>query len=219
MKLSFPTVCLASLFFVACQTPISTSGDSSSSKASANNMTFFLTSVGPGDGANLGGLAGADAHCSSLAAAAGTSGDWRAYLSTNGVGGVNAKDRIGDGPWTNANGVIVATSVSNLLDASANALSKTGSVDENGVVINGRGDKPNRHDILTGTDGDGNATENTCSNWTHNGEGSATVGHHDRTGGGANPTHWSSAHGSRGCSQSNLQSSGGDGLFYCFAVK
>ena len=131
---------------------------------------------------------------------------------------MNAKDRIGDGPWVNANGETVATGVDHLLDASANGLSKSASISENGEIINGRGDTPNRHDILTGTDGSGNVTENTCSNWTGNDEGSATVGHHDRTGGGADPTHWSSAHGSRGCSQGNLQSSGGDGLFYCFAI-
>ena len=185
-------------------------------------MSFFLTSVGPGDGANLGGLEGADAHCASLATAARVPGKiWKAYLSTTGANGVNAKDRIGAGPWVNAKGVVVATSVANLLDADANKLSKENSISEKGEVINGRGDRPNRHDILTGSETSGLASTNegdtTCSNWTSNGEGSALVGHHDRTGGGPNPTHWSTAHGSRGCSQENLRSSGGDGLFYCFA--
>lgn len=182
-------------------------------------MSFFITSAGPGDGANLGGLAGADAHCTQLAEAAGTHGQtWYAYLSTTGEHGVNAKDRIGAGPWVNAHGETVATSVENLLSEHVN-LSKTASISESGAVINGRGDKPNRHDILTGTKLDGTAGDSMCGNWTQNGEGSALVGHHDRNGGGANPTSWSSAHGSRGCSQANLQSSGGDGLFYCFAVK
>lgn len=183
----------------------------------ASKMSFFITSAGPGDGANFGGLAGADAHCTSLAEAAGTHGQvWKAYLSTSGADGVNAKDRIGDGPWVNANGVTVATSVADLLSAN-NMLNKENSISESGVVINGRGDKPNRHDILTGTKSDGMAGEQMCANWTGNGEGSALVGHHDRDGGGSDPTSWSSAHGSRGCSQANLQSSGGDGLYYCFA--
>lgn len=183
-------------------------------------MTFFLTSRGLGDGGNLGGLVGADAHCSSLASAAGApSRTWRAYLSTNGAGGVHAKDRIGNGPWVNARGITVATSVANLLDAEANNLTKATAISELGEVINGRGDRPNRHDILTGSDKDGLATEATCANWTSNQRGeSAALGHHDRTGGGHSPTHWSTAHNSRGCSQRNLQSSGGDGLYYCFAV-
>ncbi len=208
------------LSFVACQQPPPPSVDTSAlSTVNTSDMTFFLTSVGPGDGANLGGLDGADAHCTSLAEAAGASPHtWRAYLSTNGAGGVNAKDRIGTGPWTNARGETVATDVANLLDASANNLTKATSISERGEIINGRGDRPNRHDILTGSDGNGVATEDTCGNWTLNGRGSATVGHHDRTGGGSDPTHWSTAHGTRGCSQSALQSSGGDGLYYCFAA-
>ena len=186
-----------------------------------NPMTFFLTSVGPGDGANLGGIAGADAHCKMLASNVGAGNkDWRAYLSTTGSNGVNARDRIGSGPWVNANGVVVATNVNNL-HSNDNKLSKENSVTEAGAMINGRGDDPNRHDIITGSRMDGTASPNendtTCSNWTSNGEGSALVGHHDRVGGGANPTSWNSAHGSRGCGQSDLQGTGGDGLFYCFA--
>lgn len=208
----------AALVLAACQqpTPVDTSA---LAEVNVSDMTFFLTSAGPGDGANLGGLDGADAHCASLAAAAGASPHtWRAYLSTNGEGGVDAKDRIGGGPWTNARGDIVATDVANLLDAGANNMTKATSISERGEIINGRGDRPNRHDILTGSGGNGMATEDTCGNWTLNGDGSATVGHHDRIGGGSDPTHWSTAHGSRGCSQSALRSSGGDGLFYCFAA-
>ena len=209
----------AALAFAACQQPAPNVDTATLAAVDTSGMTFFLTSAGPGDGANLGGLDGADAHCAALARAAGASAqNWRAYLSTNGAGGVHAKDRIGTGPWTNARGETVATSVANLLDAGGNNLSKSTSISERGEIINGRGDKPNRHDILTGSDGAGLATEDTCGNWTLNGEGSATVGHHDRTGGGADPTHWSTAHGTRGCSQSALQSSGGDGLFYCFAT-
>ncbi|MDA8747325.1 hypothetical protein N9M66_03840 [Litoreibacter sp.] len=178
-------------------------------------MSFFLTSKGPGDGANLGGLNGADAHCTALAEAAGISGKtWAAYLSADGT---NARDRIGAGPWVNYNGVTVATDVDNLHDAAANALSKENSISEMGAPINGRGDKPNRHDILTGSDAAGMSTGANCANWKSNGEGSATVGHHDRTGGGSDPTSWNAAHPSRGCSQANLQGTGGDGLFYCFA--
>jgi hypothetical protein len=180
------------------------------------SMSFFLTSAGPGDGANLGGLAGADAHCERLAASVGAGGrTWRAYLSTS--SGVDARDRIGDGPWYNARGVEIASGVENL--HGENNLTKQTQLNERGEVVNGRGDNPNRHDILTGSDLDGTATDATCSDWTSNGsDGSARVGHHDRTGGGDNPTSWNSAHGSRGCSQSDLQGTGGDGLFYCFAI-
>lgn len=182
-------------------------------------MSFFLTSKGPGDGANLGGLAGADAHCQMLAESAGAGGKtWRAYLSTSGA--VNARDRIGDGPWVNANGMQVASDVDDL-HTENNKLGKENSISESGEQINGRGDSPNRHDILTGSNLDGTAYAegHTCGNWTSNSsDGSAQVGHHDRTGGGDNPTSWNSAHGSRGCSQSDLQGTGGDGLFYCFAI-
>ena len=191
--------------------------------AGAQEMSFFLTSEGPGDGGNLGGLEGADAHCASLAEAAGTSGKtWRAYLSTTGDDAVNARDRIGGGPWVNANGVQVAANVDDL-HSENNKLSKENSISESGDVINGRGDSPNRHDILTGSDASGNAVNepghDACSNWTSSSfEGSARVGHHDRIGGGQDPTSWNNAHGSRGCGQSDLQATGGDGLYYCFAI-
>lgn len=191
-----------------------------------NPMTFFITSVGPGDGANLGGLAGADQHCQRLAEAVGA-GDrqWRAYLSTiNEIGeaAVNARDRIGTGPWHNAKGIMVAQSVEDL-HSEDNNLNKATALDERGEVVNGRGDSPNMHDILTGANLDGTAYTgadyDNCDNWASSGEGTARVGHHDRTGGGQNPTSWNSAHNSRGCSQENLQGTGGNGLFYCFAVR
>ena len=189
-------------------------------------MTFFITSQGPGSGADLGGLAGADAHCRSLAAAVGAGDlEWFAYLSTTGVAGgeaVNARDRIGPGPWHNAAGVQVAADVADL-HSEANNLTKETQLDERGRVVNGRGDSPNRHDILTGSRLDGTAAppgdDTTCMDWTSAGEGSALVGHHDRQGGGQNPTSWNSAHGSRGCSQEALRVSGGDGQFYCYAIK
>lgn len=190
-----------------------------------SRMSFFITSAGPGNGADLGGLEGADAHCLRLAddVGAGTR-IWAAYLSAVPAAGnpvMNARDRIGAGPWYNAKGVMVAQNVADLHSAN-NKLSKENSLNEKGDVVNGRGDAPNRHDIMTGTQLDGTAfssnTDTTCDNWTSSGQGSAMLGHHDRTGGGANPTSWSSAHGSRGCSQANLRSTGGDGLFYCFAV-
>jgi len=191
------------------------------------NMSFFITSVGKGDGANLGGLTGADAHCQALAKAAGAGNrTWRAYLSTQARGGqaaVNARDRIGPGPWQNAKGVVVAKTVADL-HSESNQLSKENSLNEKGEVVAGRGDKPaNRHDILTGSQADGTVVpgeaDMTCQNWTSNAAGSAMMGHHDRQGGGAAPTSWNAAHGSKGCSQANLVSTGGDGLFYCFAVK
>jgi hypothetical protein len=185
-------------------------------------MSFFVTSMGAGKGADLGGLDGADAHCQKLAESVGAGGKtWRAYLSTTGPGGVNARDRIGAGPWYNAKGVEVAESVDDL-HTDGNNLTKDTVLNEEGEVVNGRGDDPNRHDILTGAQLDGTAypgaDDTTCQNWTGSGEGSARVGHHDRTGGGEHPTSWNSAHPSRGCSQENLRSSGGDGLFYCFAT-
>ena len=192
----------------------------------ASRMSFFITSAGPGKGADLGGLAGADKHCQQLAQAAGAgSRTWAAYLSASAADGkpaVNARDRIGSGPWFNAKGVQVASSVADL-HSDNNKLSKEASLTEKGAVVNGRGDSPNRHDILTGSQLDGTAfaagSDTTCGNWTSSGEGAAQVGHHDRVGGGANPTSWNSAHASRGCSQQNLQGTGGDGLFYCFATK
>jgi len=194
--------------------------------AQAQDLSFFITSAGSSDGAKLGGLAGADQHCQTLAAAAGAgSKTWHAYLSAGAAGGqpaVNARDRIGDGPWHNANGVQVAANVEDLHSAN-NKLSKENSVTEKGAVVNGRGDTPNMHDILTGSQPDGTAftdgMDHTCSNWTSNAaEGSAQLGHHDRQGGGADPTSWNAAHGSRGCGQQNLVATGGNGFFYCFAI-
>lgn len=190
------------------------------------SLSFFITSVGPGEGADLGGLEGADQHCQALADAVGA-GDrtWRAYLSataTDTDAAVNARDRIGDGPWFNAEGIAVASDVDHL-HGDDNNLNKQTALDESGNMVNGRGDEPNMHDILTGSQLDGTAfsgnEDSTCMNWTSSGEGSAQVGHHDREGGGENPTSWNSAHGSRGCSQADLQGTGGNGLFYCFAAE
>ena len=189
-------------------------------------MSFFITSVGPGNGADLGGLEGADGHCRALAEAVGAGDlEWRAYLSTIATEtepAVHARDRIGSGPWYNAKGVIVAKSIEDL-HSENNNLNKETALDERGEMVNGRGDSPNMHDILTGSQLDGTAFMGegytNCDNWNSAGEGSAQVGHHDRTGGGQNPTSWNSAHGSRGCSQANLQGTGGNGLFYCFAVR
>ena len=192
--------------------------------ASASRLSFFITSVGI-DGGKLGGLAGADAHCLKLATAVGAGGrTWRAYLSVPASGGaaaVNAKDRIGPGPWLNAAGVKVASNVAELHSATNN-LNKMTALNEKGAVVNGRGDTPNQHDILTGSKADGTAStadpDTTCKSWTSNTTGSAIVGHHDRDGGGADPKSWNSAHGSSGCSQANLVSTGGNGYFYCFAA-
>ena len=189
--------------------------------AQASEMTFFLTSVGSGNGADLGGLAGADAHCRSLAAAVGAGGKtWRAYLSTTGSGGVNASDRIGSGPWQNIKGDVIAQNLDQL--HFENNLTKETVLNEKGMMTNGRGDTPNQHDILTGSnlDGTANTDSDACNNWmsSADGTGSAMVGHFDRQGGGANPNSWNSAHGSRGCSQDNLIATGGNGYFYCFAT-
>ena len=177
--------------------------------AQGNKMSFFITGSNPGKGADLGGLAGAGDR------------QWRAYLSTTAADGkpaVHAKDRIGAGPWFNAKGVQVAANVADL-HTDNNKLSKENSLTEKGDVVNGRGDSPNQHDILTGSNLDGTASENTCNNWTSSADGSANVGHHDRQGGGANPTSWNFAHPSKGCSLENLRATGGDGRFYCFAAK
>jgi hypothetical protein len=193
-----------------------------STPSGAANMTFFVTSAGPGNGADLGGLEGADRHCQSLAGAVGAGGkQWRAYLSTQGPGAVNARDRIGRGPWQNAKGEVVARDVDEL--HGANNLTKQTAVSEKGELVKGRGDTPNTHDILTGTQSDGRAftssEDMTCGNWTKRGaDGGAMLGHHDRMGGGEDPTSWSAAHRSRGCSQDGLRSTGGAGLFYCFAA-
>ncbi|MER8728030.1 hypothetical protein NKH98_21815 [Mesorhizobium sp. M0833] len=183
-------------------------------------MSFFVTSVGSGKGADLGGVAGADAHCSSLAEAAGVTGKtWRAYLSTSDT---DARDRIGKGPWFNAKGVKIADDVASL-HSDANAITKQTALDEKGQMVNGRGDTPNRHDVLTGSKPDGTKiADQTCGDWTLSGaEGVAMMGHHDRTGldDSAAAKSWNSSHASRGgCSQEALKGTGGDGLFYCFAV-
>ena len=197
----------------------------STTNSQQNSMSFFITSMGSGDGANLGGLAGADALCASLANAAGSSGKtWHAYLSahaTTNSPAVNARDRIGFGPWYNSNGIEVAANL-NVLHGPSNNLNKQASLTENGDTVLGRGDTPNQHDILTGSTRDGRTVDDgsnhTCNNWTSNGMGSANVGHFDRTGGGQNPSSWNSAHGSRGCSQDDLVGTGGNGYFYCFAI-
>lgn len=201
---------------------------------SSQPMGFFITSVGSGKGADLGGLAGADAHCQKLAAAAGAGGrTWRAYLSVpgqfpsqnnaSGVASVNARDRIGTGPWHNAKGELIARDVAHLHNG--NNISKTTALDEKGQVIKGRGDQPNEHDILTGSRADGTAfapqTDTTCKAWTSSTDGSAIVGHHDRIG--PLPENWAKSwnfsHQSAGCSQEALIRTGGSGRFYCFAAK
>ena len=190
-------------------------------------MRFFVTSAGSGDGGNLGGLAGADAICQKLASVVGSgSRTWRAYLSTQAVPGqaaINARDRIGPGPWHNAKGVLIAQNSADLhgdFQRDRNNLTKSTALTEKGEVNNGFDDKPNRHDMLTGSDSMGRAfpvgDDRTCSNWTVGRGGSAQLGHHDRQGGGN--TSWNSAHGSRGCSQPDLVATGGAGLFYCFAI-
>lgn len=202
-------------------------GTSGSLQAQGPDMTFFVTSVGTGFGADLGGLEGADAHCLELAKAAGSSHtQWRAYLSTTapaGQAGVNARDRIGKGPWHNAKGVMVAASVEELHSPSSNVTKET-AITEKGEVVSGRGDAVNMHDILTGSDPQGKYStaggDTTCSNWTSSVEGSAIVGHHDRIGltDSRHMTSWNSSHGTRGCSQEDLQGTGGAGLFYCFVA-
>lgn len=180
-------------------------------------MSFFITSANPGNGADLGGLEGADAHCTALAEAAGVTGRiWRAYLSTSTV---DARDRIGTGPWHNARGVLIAQDL-DALHGAANAIDKQTGLDESGNPVNGRGDSPNRHDILTGSNADGTAAPQTCENWTQGGAGSAMVGHHDRQGLDTSPPalSWNASHPSRGCDLPSLRSTGGDGLFYCFAA-
>lgn len=204
-------------------------------QSASEKMSFFITSVGKGDGANLGGLEGADAHCNALASAAGSSKTFAAYLSNRMIidrstsprtitDGISARDRIGSGPWYNAKGVMIAKNVEDLHTGGANINLATG-LDETGKPVNGRGEKPNKHDILTGSDSAGHFStaggDTTCGNWTSNSEdGSAIVGHHDRVGlnGSRNMVSWNSSHGSRGCGESHLPRSGGAGLFYCFAT-
>lgn len=190
-------------------------------------MSFFVTSRGSGKGGNLGGIAGADAHCQALAAAAGA-GDrtWHAYLSTQGPNAVSARDRIGEGPWYGAKGGRIAQNLAELhgdtleLARLGNSVTRITALSEKGEPISGAGATPNQHDILTGSQPDGraytDAADHTCANWTSEGTGAAQVGHHDRAGG--SNTSWNSTHASRGCTQENLVSTGGAGLFYCFAV-
>lgn len=202
---------------------------SGTAQAQQANMTFFVTSEGAGKGADLGGLAGADAHCQALATAVGAGGKtWRAYLSSstnaaNPGATVNARDRIGKGPWQNAKGVVVATSVEDL-HSEGNKISKESGLTEKGTVVNGVGDTPNQHDMLTGSGMDGKALPDnvnlTCNNWTSSQYGSAIVGHVDRKGNADTifQHSWNSAHMSRGCTQPDLIATGGNGLFYCFAA-
>ena len=191
--------------------------------AQQSAMSFFVTSANAGKGADFGGLEGADRYCQQLASAAGAGGKtWRAYLSTQGGSAVNAKDRIGKGPWQNAKGVVVAKDVADLHGASNN-LNKQTALTEKGDVVKGRGDQPNEHDVLTGTQPDGTAfpagDDKTCGNWTKGAEGSAIVGHHDRTGLDTSPPalSWNSSHASQGCSVDALKKTGGAGYLYCFA--
>jgi len=201
-------------------------GLSSGAQAQQSGMTFFITSAGSGKGADLGGLAGADQHCQSLAAAAGAGKrKWRAYLSASAADGksaVNARDRIGKGPWHNAEGRLIARNVAEL--HGINNINRMTALTEKGERVNGRAESPNMHDILTGSQPDGRAfppgKDTTCGNWTKSGEGAAIVGHHDRWGlrDDAPAVSWNSSHPSRGCSQDNLRSSGGAGMLYCFAA-
>src|SRR5438128_2237216 len=203
-------------------------GTAAIAQAQPANMSFFVTSAGSGKGGDLGGLAGADKTCQSLAQAAGAGNKtWHAYLSTQGPGAVNARDRIGSGPWQNTKGTVIAKDAAEL--HGKNTISKQTALTEKGEMVNGRGDKPNMHDILTGSQPDGTAfsagEDRTCSNWTTSGQGAAMLGHHDRQGlRDDDPSKsWNSSHPSRGpdggCSQNDLRSTGGNGLFYCFLTK
>ena len=204
-------------------------GGRGGAQAPPQPMSFFITNVGKGDGANYGGVAGADAYCQSLAAAAGRGmSTWHAYISTQGANAVNARDRIGSGPWYNQRGQRVAMNVAELHGDTieqariGNALGKQISLTDKGTIVNGVGDMPNTHDILTGSQADGraytDAMDHTCSNYTSNADGRGTVqlGHSDKQGG--NNSSWNSTHPSRGCSQPNLVATGGAGLLYCFAT-
>ena len=199
-----------------------------SGQSSAGNMSFFITSAGSGKGADLGGLAGADQLCQMRAQAVGAGGKtWQAYLSTQGAGAVNARDRIGSGPWVNAKGIVIAKDVAEL--HGQNNINKETALNEKGEKVNARGDTPNMPDILTGSQPDGTAfaagEDRTCGNWTKSGAGSAMLGHHDRQGLGTDEASvsWNSSHPSRGpdggCSQNDLKGTGGNGLFYCFVAR
>ena len=226
---------ISGILAVATVTVFGAIGAQAQSAVDADKMTFFITSIGGGDGANYGGLEGADAHCNALATAAGSSKTWAAYLSNSAIidrsdggfkitNGISARDRIGTGPWYNATGVMVAKDVDDLHSENVKINLSTG-LDEKGQQVNGRGAKPNKHDILTGSDSIGHFStaggDTTCSNWTSNSsDGSAIVGHHDRAGPNQsrNFTSWNSSHGSRGCGEEDLPRSGGAGLLYCFAL-
>ena len=215
MRRSLAVLALAAVVVTACGT-LSSMGPGSPG--------FFVTSTNPGKGADFGGLAGADAHCQSLATAAGYGNrTWRAYLSTTGAGGVDARDRIGKGPWYNVKGVQIAANVDEL--HGTNQLAKETALTERGEMVMGRGDAVNMHDMLTGSTPDGRATvggaeDTTCGNWTKSGAGSAIVGHHDRQGlrDDAPSRSWNSSHATRGCGMDALKSTGGGGLLYCFAA-
>lgn len=223
------TTALAALALTICAVPVAVQAQSAEEE-----MSFFITSVSGPDGANFGGLEGADAHCTTLAQAAGSDRIWAAYLSTSMVidrssgsavvtNGISARDRIGTGPWYNAAGVMIAADV-DALHGDGNMISLGTGLDENGNQINGRGSQPNEHDILTGSDSAGHFStaggDTTCGNWTSNGEGSAIVGHHDRVGinDSRNMVSWNSAHGTAGCGAEALPRTGGAGLLYCFAT-
>jgi hypothetical protein len=207
---------------------VSAQGGGAAPQQPQQPMGFFITSAGKGDGANLGGIAGADAHCQALAQAAGAGArTWHAYLSVAGAQGqapVNARDRIGNGPWYNSKGALIAWNVADLhgdVQRDRNSVNKEFALNEKGLPVNGRGDTPNQHDILTGSDSHGrvpfgSGATTTCNNWTSNAAGNAVVGHHDRSGGGNSS--WNAAHMSRSCSQADLVATGGAGLFYCFAT-
>jgi hypothetical protein len=212
---NLPAIALVAAFVVGTSAPV---------QAQQTSMSFFVTSVGIGKGGDLGGLEGADRHCQSLAQAAGAgSRTWRAYLSTQGSTPVNAKDRIGRGPWFNAKGVQIAASVADL-HSDNNKINKETALDEKGMTIKGRVDTPNQHDMLTGTQHDGMAVpgpdDATCRNWTSSadGQGGAIVGHHDLIGNTQGPNFWNFSHKTPGCAPANLQRVGGAGLFYCFAT-
>ncbi len=217
---------LRTIGLLTCAAVVAAAG-SNAVVAQQSSMSFFVTSVGSGKGADFGGLAGADKHCQTLASAAGAGNKtWHAYLSASASGSspaVNARDRIGKGPWQNAKGVVIAKDVGEL--HGTNNLTKQTALTEKGAVVNGRGDSPNQHDILTGTQPDGTAVagsdDTTCGNWTKSAtDGSAIVGHHDRTGLDTSPPalSWNSSHPTRGCSDDGLKSTGGAGYLYCFAV-
>jgi hypothetical protein len=220
---------LASSFLVLAQTPPAAPPPAQGrAQAPPQPMSFFITSVSKGDGGNLGGLTGADAHCQSLAAAAGRgAATWHAYLSTQGPNAVSARDRIGSGPWYNARGQRVAQNVGELHGDTieqariGNALGKQLSLTEKNTLVNGVGDTPNQHDILTGSQPDGRAftdsADHTCNNWTSNSTGTAQLGHSDKQGGGNGS--WNATHPSRSCSQPDLIATGGNGFLYCFAVQ